>query len=295
MRHETEHSPQETPEHRSAIGAIIAREVVLHREWLQLLTRDWRKYGRITCSVHLADLTGASSGMRPSYHFCRHVDNLVDGDAYSVDDTADDIPELLDRLAEQITLGGFDASRSSQLLRHALHSLPMEENSAEVRLNFMTFLRVMKDDHRRRAQRIALSGEQLHAHYDRSFGCVHNIALIALKSRHRTGDLLPLSMLQGRMYAVRDLPQELGRGEINVPLEVIKETGLPLEDILTHPNPITLPRMAKWKETELQWARDAVRAIRQKPFRDGNARTILHVLLSPIQRFIDAELKRSSR
>lgn len=271
---------EQTPESPPYLGKI-REEIIILREWMALLARDWRKFAGITCAIQMGDMTGVSRGLRAAYFFCRHIDDRVDGDRPGTE-----ILETIDALRLQLQQGIPAGASEGILLQSAVRSVSTRCDGMEVRQCFTTFLDVMSADYRRRMENICLSQEALNAHYRHSFGCVHDIALMSLNSPHRTGDLAPLAELQGTVYGLRDMATELPRGEINIPNEALNATEMTPEDVIRHPDIWGIPALREWRSERCSWAKQMVERVDERAPKERAVQWIVRTLLPPIRRYL---------
>jgi len=83
----------------------------------------------------------------------------------------------------------------------------------------------MFDYHRAKERRL-LSSEELETYYHHAFFPPVNLLLMGLGSKFRAEDVPELSYGQGRVYSVRDLETDWKRGVINIPKEVLDQSGM---------------------------------------------------------------------
>ncbi len=260
--------------------SFLRREILLATEWVRLLLRDPKKYFSITASLYAADATGKTNGIRAAYFFCRHIDDIADGDR-DAPSGHEDFPALIEALRRQADGGPAPAGVSGALLSHALQAGDAPD-AAEVAECMKTFLDTTRFDYSRRIERTVLSANALDLHYERSFGPAHDLACICAGSDVRAHHLAPLQLLQGKAYALRDLSHELPRGEINIPDEVVQRAGMPVEELMTQQDVFSVQAISEWAARERCDAQRLLAEMESKA--TGEIRPILNVLLPPIRR-----------
>ncbi len=213
---------------------------------------------------------GLAPGVWVAYHFCRKIDHIGDGDA--------DLPKQYESFSElQVELN--DAMARDQypntdiglLLRGAVRDMKTY-HGVDVRERISKFLGAMETENNRRLNRTISTREELNAIYRASFEAPTDIAFIAAGSSARSADLPQLAEVQGRIYAVRDLEEDLPRGRIFVP----KEVGLSVDELV---NQCALPQLERWKEEELSEGRQLIDKLRQKEL-DWRGRIIVSFLIN---------------
>lgn len=273
---------------------FLRTETILLQESIRLIMRDAKKYAGITAALYLSDFLGITKGIRSAYFACRAIDDMGDGDRDIVGGTAA-FPSLLASLHHQLERGGRDPNiPCSYLLADAVQHAGGKENHGEVIQEFHTFLDTTLIDFNRRLNRTVFMSKELDAHYLKSFRPVHNLALIALQSRSRADDVGLLPLLQGKVYALRDMARELPRGEINIPREVVQQTGFVIEDLMKHPDILNVPAVREWAEIERSMSIKLLNDIESQPKKDKGIQRMLSVLLPSIRQFLFANQWRES-
>jgi Squalene/phytoene synthase len=269
----------------------LRKEIFILRIYVELLMRNFKKYFKIASVAYFLPLFGVYSAMRPTYFFCRKVDDIVDGEGCELPNSADNIQRLFDRL--RFIIDGKDAGFSDIELV-LINAIKMLENVSkiddDIRKDFKNFLIAMRIEYERKESQKLLSKSELDELYDSSFSSVINLALIGLKSENRVSNVENLGRLQGKVYAIRDLEFDLNLGIINIPVEIIKESSLSLQEILENPQIIFANDVIiNWRKRELKECNGLVLELRQVNL-DNIARKMVNFLINPLDVFIENEL-----
>ena len=191
------------------------------------------KYDGITTALQLAStfnpfsriLNTRSVGIAPgawsAYHFCRVIDDIADGDA-ELPAQYNHFGELSSDMKNAMQLQKYPESDLGLLLRGTVRDM-LEFHAYDVRPDMHDFLDAMLVEYERRVNRTINTREELACLYKNSFHAVQDIALICFGSSIRSVDIPELAQLQGRMYAVRDVWDEMSRGIIFVPADVLPD------------------------------------------------------------------------
>lgn len=235
------------------IEALCLREAALFsRRHLRYLTtalalyafslRRWRETRRL----------------RAAWCLAQHVDDVLDGDRSVPGD-----PEAYARRVIQVLEG----------------DMPDETAPAEVLAAFVRgsreplirLLEVLIEDRRRMDARRPMSAAELAEHHRKTFFYSLDLTLILAGAKIRAGDAPELIAALSWCSPVRDLREDLAKGLINIPAEVLAEAERDGEDLLAS------PAVQAWLERERQRGSAAIRALGEKLPRieDARGRAIL--------------------
>jgi len=257
-------------------------ELVAMEEHARLVARD-PKYENITFALHLAStlmpftrfLPGRPIGIAPglftAYFFCRVIDDIADGDRPLVG--FDSFEDLADNLKRQMEENAFGDSNVEILLRGTIRDM-QKYRGVDIRPYVVRFLDAMNYECQRRISHQVSTRQELYNLYQNSFGVPQDMAFIGIGSHLRSSDIPELADLQGRIYAVRDLEQELQQGIVFIPNEVgsIDATSLAVQD---------------WVREELRQGHDTAEHLRSLSM-DWKARRIVGFIADGIDEIISA-------
>lgn len=247
--------PDLQQEHLAALHAQMA------------LTASNPKYERITNVLLLASTfnplmrlfpgrpVGLAPGVWMAYHFCRQIDDIVDGDI-DLPKGYESFSELQKELNEAMATGQYPNTDLGLLLRGTMRDMKTYYG-IDVRNRISKFLDAMATENNRRLNRTMSTREELNALYQASFETPIDLAFIAAGSSARSANLPQLAEAQGRVYAIRDLEEDLSHGRIFVP----KEVGLSVDELVSQ---CTSPQLERWKEEELSEGRQLINRLRQE-------------------------------
>lgn len=250
------------------------------------------KYFAITTALYLASTfnpfarifstrpVGVAPGLWTAYHFCREIDDIADGDKELPQGYAT-FSELQDALNTAMDTNKYPPSGVGVLLRGTVRDM-REYHNVDVREDLSAFLDAMAYEQQRRLNKTISTREELYQLYQNSFGIPQNIAFIGAGSRVRSYDIPELAELQGRIYAVRDLSDELKHGIIFVPQEVLP-LGMTADQLCSDYH--ALPEIRAWIQEEISEGKRMIAKLREKEL-DKTGRIMVNFLVQGIERYI---------
>lgn len=194
------------------------------QEACHLVTKS-PKYWQLVFKVYLSTLRNALSAkvFRASYFFCRHIDDVLDGDRSVSGDPEDYVQSILSAMHS-----GQGGPEIVGLYRFAIgHLADMAKEGEDPARHFK---RVIKDamlfDYERAKNHRVLTVQELEQYYDDTFAPVMNLALMIAGSSQRSADLPESVSTQGHIYTIRDLEADLAQGIINIPAEELAKSNI---------------------------------------------------------------------
>ncbi len=142
--------------------------------------------------------------IRAGYCLAQHVDDVLDGDRDVGCDPEECVRELL---------------RHSSLARYVVTELRADKGDLFGLFDLLLF------DHRRRKDRLTLTAEELREHHRRTFYYSLNLTLIVCGAELRAADAGELISALAWCSVMRDLDEDLNKGLINIPAEVLEEAA----------------------------------------------------------------------
>lgn len=230
-------------------------------EWLCVreclrFSRRHPRYFLIFLLLYWHSLGRWKSARAARYGFCflQLYDDFMDGDRPS--------GRAPDAIAAQTMAewesGRFAAdtvlSRLGAAFATALRSLPVLPGDDPPR-DVLVLLQAMRRDAQRVADRVLLPAAELQAHLHLTFHHSVNLLLIAAQLQTRARHVPDLVAALGWCSVVRDLSEDLGKGLVNVPAEVVRQVAAPGCALnLQH------PEMQRWLAADRLIALDHLRA-----------------------------------
>lgn len=161
--------------------------------------------------------------MRASYLPVRKADDALDGDAPRIINPL----TYVGRLRYNIAKNELGNSPEEKLLQYAIEALESKAGpNDDPRGDFVQSLDSILYDYVRSLERRALTLEEIEEYYRYAFDPVINITLLAIDSGLRSSDVPALSYGQGRVYSAKHVAEDLERGIINIPSDVLEALHL---------------------------------------------------------------------
>jgi len=211
---------------------------LISEEAQQLTNRD-RRYFAVVAPMRIWTLLSSEKGqqLESAYYFARHIDDVLDGDRVTPDGTDPEsyVHQILDSLDGK-SVGGDPAITAlyrRALVYESVTSVAGDDFERDIRhlIDAMLF-----DHHRTKSwqetgQPTILSGDELDDYYHETFGTSLNITLASTGSGLRSKDLDDFICALGKMYSVHDLEEDLARGILNIPSEILANVEANLTDL----------------------------------------------------------------
>lgn len=219
------------------------------KEAIRLLRKEIPKHIPQVIGLYILSCRNPELGKvaRASYFFMRHMDDLLDGDM----DLEIDPLSYAYQIRNQIETGKYKgAPQIINLAQFSIETLNKKSRDGDnPRNEFLGAIDSIIFDYHRSRERKSLPRSELDQYYKKTFFPVINLLLIGLQSELRASDIPTFAYCQGRIYTIRDLRTDWGRGTINVPQEVLETAGLSTNS--SYPDLIQNPRLQQWIQEEL--------------------------------------------
>lgn len=218
---------------------------------------------------------------RASYFFCRHIDDVLDGDRYISSDPEQYVQDILK--AMKIGHGGPEIT---ELYRFATcHLVNMTLNGEKPEEHFR---RVVQDamlfDYQRAEERRVLTRQELEEYYQNTFAPVLDLALIIAGSSLRSKDIPEAISTQGHLYSIRDLDKDLPRGVINIPREELALSGIETITPLEKKDILRDSHLSRWLKKEVARHHKQLKPLRMR-LRDEGSREVCLPLIHEMDLF----------
>lgn len=208
------------------------------------------KYWQLVFKVYVSGLRNAlpAKVFRASYFFCRHIDDVLDGDRQISSDPEDYVNSILGAMRGQET-----GPEIVELYRFAIgHLLHMAREGEEPANHFQRVIKnAMLFDYERARDRRLLTVDELERYYDDTFAPVMDLALMIAGSSQRSTDLPESVRTQGHIYTIRDLRADLGQGIINIPAEEMAKSSIAVHRPFGKDEVIADPHLSAWIADEV--------------------------------------------
>jgi hypothetical protein len=241
------------------------------------------KYWQLVFTMYLSSLRDALSAkvLRASYFFCRHIDDVLDGDRYVSDDPKDYVYAILRAMHNES-----DGPEVVELYRFAVrHLISLANTRGEPDKLFRCVIeKAMLFDYKRAQTRRVLTGVELHQYYDDTFAPVMDLALMIAGSSLRSVDMPEAVNVQGHLYSVRDLDRDLRGGIINIPAEELAKSSINVGRPFGREEVLADPYLSKWVENEVRIYGEYLSGWRQK-LTDSGARNVCIPLILQMEIF----------
>jgi phytoene/squalene synthetase len=161
---------------------------------------------------------------RAFYFFCRNVDDVMDGDrfipgsrkdygykilAYMKGEQAEEVPEI-------VRLYDFALER--------MNGMRLQQGDDPKRDSINIIESILFDFERSKSGRL-LTHSELEEYYSLVFGSAINLSLIIAGSKLRREDVPQAVYGQGHLLSIKHLHQDIPRGTINIPHEILDAAG----------------------------------------------------------------------
>ncbi len=159
--------------------------------------------------------------LRAGHCFIQHIDDVLDGDRVV------DLPALayVDNLLLEIETGRYrPASPISTLACFIFTEADSRlRDNSNIRAELLDLIRVLRLDRQRLDARLPLSEAALSEHHRQTFTYSINASLMMVDSSLRAADVPEMVGALAWVSPMRDLQNDLQRGLINIPLDVIEQ------------------------------------------------------------------------
>jgi phytoene/squalene synthetase len=185
--------------------------------------------------------------LRAGHCLAQHIDDVLDGDRQV------DLPPLdyLDDLMRQIETDDYDLRASIP----ALACFTFRQADSPLRAELLALFRALRFDRERFEARRLLSRSQLEELHRNTFTHSMNASLMMVNSALRASDAPEMVGALSWVSPMRDLREDLARGLVNVPLEVLDGA-----ESLDYDSLIEQPGIRAWMREEFRNGQEHLRA-----------------------------------
>lgn len=265
-------------------------ETICLQEAFALAKRD-RKYWLMLAHMYgksIFDPKGAKA-LRASYFFCRHIDDVLDGDRKISGNTR----EYVEEIRRGMENPNEESLRITQLYHFAIaqiEKIKKEEDNPEA--DFKRVVSAMVFDWERSQQAQLLSREQLEQYYENTFAPVLNISLMIAKSQLRAEDIPEFMYGMGHLYSIRDMGKDIPEGIINIPNEELECSGLDQRRILSYERIRNNLALHLWMDDEVRVYGEEIRRWKKEVWEelDKGAQRVCKPIVRSLESFSEKYL-----
>ncbi|HXD09219.1 MAG TPA: hypothetical protein VN653_04085 [Anaerolineales bacterium] len=235
-------------------------EKICLREFLYFIHRH-RRYFITFIAIYLYSLFAwrRTRLLRASHCLAQHIDDILDGDREV------DIPPLayVDELLYQVETGNYSLnSPISALACYVFNEAELQSTvDKNIRAELLSLFKTLRVDRQRFEACQPLPKEQLDKQHHRTFIHAINISLMITGSRLRASDVPEMVGALSWVSPMRDLREDLQRGLINIPLEVVAQAQNEGASSLNYDDLITTRTLRDWIRQEFQRGQASLNAI----------------------------------
>lgn len=209
------------------------------------LVRRGPKYWIVVSHMYLNGLTNPMRAkiFRAAYFFCRHIDDVLDGDRKISSDPEEYVNSILKGMNEKIN------TPKIVNLYHFVIDHIKTNGTSNPQKDFRNIINVMLYDYKRSKDKQILTKKELDNYFSKTFTPVLNISLQIGNSKLRGKDLLDMAYAMGHLYSIRDMKIDLSRRIINIPKEelILSE----LTGLISYDKVCKNTHLSKWMNLEV--------------------------------------------
>jgi len=270
--------------------SYLRREYFILSYFMRLLQRNFRKYFTVAGFTYGLGALGIYPSSKPTYFFCRYIDDLADGD-YALPN-GQSFESLIHELIQFLEAGQKPQTTIQLVLADAVRKLEKCTDRSTVQAELTHFLNSMWLDFQRRTSKTTLNQKGIHELYHRSFSSVLKLALLGFGISLADEHVQDLGLVQGKIYALEDIEDDLSRAIINVPSELFEATKLSVETVIKSPQQLTnTEEFGQWKHKELTEAKALIdQLLGLQTSKKGMK--MIRVLVNPLDEYVKQELPK---
>lgn len=189
--------------------------------------------------------------LRTGFCLLQIIDDYLDGDRK----TNKDPENIAANIAQQFETGSFMNDRLSRLAAALWRDLETNaKNPITAKADVVALIRHMMLDRRRVCEELIYSEKQLQSHHRLTFKYSMNLLLNAVGSDSRTDSFTELLDVFGWCSTMRDLKEDLEKGLINIPADVLNKVDRKVVPLKDYQSLVTTNAIRDWLQREFQMA-----------------------------------------
>ncbi|MBI5002740.1 squalene/phytoene synthase family protein [Candidatus Woesearchaeota archaeon] len=268
-------------------------EIICLEEAIALAQRD-SKYWLLLAHMYgksIFDPEGAKL-MRAAYFFCRHIDDVLDGDRKITEDPKGYVEEIKDAMK-----GGKSKNKIIELYKYAIKGIEKRKRGGDNPENeFERVTDAMLFDYERSQRTQFLSRERIEQYYDDTFTPVVNISLMIARASVRGDEIPEIVYSMGHLYSIRDMERDISEGIVNIPYEEISAGRFDVRRIISYERVRRNQNVRHWMDEEVRtygqeinkWKKEAGEEM------DIGTRRVCHPLIRGMESFCKKYWKEST-
>lgn len=214
--------------------------------------------------------------LRAGHCLFQHIDDVLDGDRLV------DMPALayVDKLLGEIDSGHYDlASPISVLACYVFTEADARlREGMDIRATLLGLITTLRFDRLRLDGRLQFAEAVLREHHRQTFIYSMDVSLMMVDSPLRAADVPEMVGALAWVSPIRDLPDDLARGLINVPQEVLTQAGREEVNSLDYTALIATPAVQDWVRREFHLGQENLRAVPRRLRKLWKKRGALEIL-----------------
>jgi hypothetical protein len=214
--------------------------------------------------------------LRAGHCLFQHIDDVLDGDRLV------DMPALayVDKLLGEIDSGQYDlASPISVLACYVFSEADARFNvGTDIRAGLLGLIKTLRFDRLRLDGQMQLAEAVLREHHHQTFTYSMDVSLMMVDSTLRAADVPEMVSALAWVSPMRDLPDDLQRGLINVPLEVLEQAQREGAQSLDYTALIATPAVQNWMRREFRLGQQNLRGVPKRLRKLWKKRGALEIL-----------------
>jgi phytoene/squalene synthetase len=272
------------------------RELFILNCFAGLLRRDFRKYFTVAGTTYWLGASGLYPAAKPTYFFCRYVDDLADGD-HNIPQNYQHFEQFIHQMKESVQNTEKEPVKNIELvLADAIRKLKKKSGEpALIRKELNHFLDSMLIDYNRRLKQTVLTQSEIDKLYNNSFSSVLQLTFLGTGTQLAREYIRLLGLIQGKLYALQDMREDLRAGIINIPAVVINAAGYSLAELRQKPAVIESSKAWQgWRQAELEQCTSYMHTLQTLEV-NSKVRKIIGILTDPLDKYLQAELSSTSQ
>ncbi len=268
-------------------------ESICFKEAKELVKRD-QKYWLLVAHLYAKSMLDPKTAkiMRAAYFFCRHIDDVLDGDRLITKDPKAYIEEIKDAMRRDNRV-----NEIATLYRYVITELETRKRANdEPEQDFERVINAMVFDYERGQRTEFFSRDRIEQYYDDTFIPVLNISLMIAEASVRGEDIPEIAYSMGHLYSIRDMKKDLAAGIINIPYEEIEKAEFDTRRIISRERIRKNLVLKQWMDNEVRVYGEEVKKWKEEAYKkvDGGTQRVCSPLLAGMETFCRNYWKEST-
>ena len=220
--------------------------------------------------------------MRVGFCYLQFIDDILDGDRIVKDPRG-----LAMKLAKQIESEQFTNEKYSLMAEFMLADLLANPRPGDdPKGDLLNIIETMVLDFDRSNELKLMTTQELNEQHRKTFYYSLNLLFMSARAEVRAGQVPELLAAFGWCSTMRDLEEDLSRGLVNIPSEVVNQLGHDT-DIKNYEQVAKDPEVVSWIKRENDVAIQNLRTVRQtwNPLKEKSGFIVLNIFVSSMEKF----------